>query len=134
MQIKNLPHSHGRLPDNLLAEMVKCDDLIKQHQIHILKMLAILDRSSHRGLRIAQIIIGKISDQPAGKGRQLRDPRASVIRQDLPQIGRRVVRMKGQAPHLHLPVDRWQEGRRGSRQCPDQRECCVSRAARARVG
>ena len=90
--------------DDLLPVVVKGDDLVKKHQIHVLKVFRILYFCFHRRFGIGQIVIGKISDQSSGERWQILHFRTAVILQDLPDVGRRVVRMKMQRTRLKLSV------------------------------
>ena len=76
------PRVHDQ--DDLLPEMVKCDYLVEQHQVYILKALFVICVQHKGRLGVFDVIVGKIPDEPAGKGRQVFHTRAAVIREHLP--------------------------------------------------
>lgn len=53
--------------DDFLAEVVKGDNLVKQHQVHILKVLRVLDLHPHGGFAATRVVVGKIADRTACK-------------------------------------------------------------------
>ena len=65
--------------DDLLTEMVKCDDLVKQHQIHILKPFLVFCIQHQRRLCIFHVIVGKISYQSTGKCRKIFNLRTFIF-------------------------------------------------------
>ena len=65
--------------DDLLTEVIKCDDLVKKHHIHILEALGILRIQIQLWLAVFHIVIGEISNQTAGKGRKTRNLRTCVL-------------------------------------------------------
>ena len=60
---------------------------------HVIVKMCIRDR---RAFRVFQVIVGKISYQAAGEGRQARDLRAPVLVQDLLDIGAGMIGLQGQ--------------------------------------
>ena len=90
--------------DDLLPEVVKGNDLVKKHQIRVLKSFCIFYLASHRRLAVAQIVVGEISYQSSGEGRQVVEPGTFIMIQDLSEICRRVIRLHLNVSHLHLPV------------------------------
>ena len=58
--------------DQLLSVVVKSDDLVEQHQVHILEAFLVLRIQSEGRFAVFDIVIGKISYQTSGKGRQPR--------------------------------------------------------------
>ena len=98
------PETHICDQDDLLPEMVKGDDLVKEHQIHIFKCFGILCLCPHRGFAVSEIIIGEISYQSSGKGGKILKSRALMIREDLAEIPGRVVCPEPDAACIHLPV------------------------------
>ena len=117
-QIPHLPKLHDRpvIPrfriiqrniDNQhdpLTEVIEGDDLVKEHQIHILESLRIFRCASCGGLTVIDVIVGEISYKPARKTWEIIQPRTPVIRQDLPQIRRRILCSEPDIPCLHLAV------------------------------
>ena len=95
---------HVHHEDDLLPQMVKGDDLVKEHQVHILEGLAVRDVTLRRGFLVGQVIVGEVPHQPPGEGGQARQPGAAVGRQHLAEIGSGILGRKPQAPCLHLPV------------------------------
>ena len=65
--------------DDLLSVVIKCDHLIKQHQIDVPELFLILCVQSKRRLRIFDIVVCKISNQTAGQRRELFDLRRAVF-------------------------------------------------------
>ena len=90
--------------NDFLAEVVKGNHLVKEHQVHILEMLGILRFPAGCGLGVIQIIVGEVTGQAAGEGRKLRNPRAFVFRQDLAQHGGGMIRFQLQIADLHFAV------------------------------
>ena len=58
--------------DQLLSVIVKSDDFVEQHQVHILKSFLVLCIQPQGRFAVFDIVIGKISYQTPGKGRQPR--------------------------------------------------------------
>ena len=58
--------------DQLLSVVVKSDDLVEQHQVHILEAFLVLRIQSQGRFAVFDIVIGKISHKTSGKGRQPR--------------------------------------------------------------
>ena len=90
--------------DNFLLEVVKGNHLVKEHQVHVLKILRVLPIQAEGGLRILQIVIGEIPHQPPGEGGQVVKAGAPVLFQYLPDVLPRVTALKGQHPHFHPSV------------------------------
>ncbi len=65
--------------DDLLLQVVEGNDLVKEHQIHVLEVLCIIRVQMQRLLCVLQIIVGEISNQPPCKGRKVIDPRCLVL-------------------------------------------------------
>lgn len=81
----------------LLSIMVKCNDRIKQHQIHVPEVLLLMIRQLQLWLTVLDIIVRKISDQPSGKRRHLFQNRTSVLSQ---YASKRIARMRYRKPVL----------------------------------
>jgi len=58
--------------DQLLSVIVKSDDFVEQHQVHILEAFLVLRIQPQGRFAVFDIVIGKISYQTSGKGRQSR--------------------------------------------------------------
>ena len=76
--------------DDLLLHVVKGDDLIEEHEIHVPEPLGILGGPVRRRLAVKKVVIGKVAYKTAGEGWQVIRTRAFVIRKYLPQHGGRV--------------------------------------------
>ena len=63
--------------------MVKGDDFVKKHQIHIPEIRISLLRKTECRLGVLEIIIGEISHQTSGKGRELLDFGTFIFGEDL---------------------------------------------------
>lgn len=90
--------------NHLLPQMVKGDHLVKQHQVHILKILGVLGIATHRRFAVAKVVKREISHQPAGKGRQRCDAGTFVLGKDLAELGGRVVGGKPDVPDFHVSI------------------------------
>ena len=77
--------------NDFLAEMVKSDDLVKEHQVQILEGVTVNGFTVGSRFAVAQIVVSEISDEPAGKRRQIRQMGALVAAEKLAQIARRIV-------------------------------------------
>ena len=95
-------HVHNQ--HDFLAEVVKGDDLVEEHQVHILEPLRVFGLPFGRRLPVSQVIIGKIPYQTSCERRQIIESRTFVISQNLPQIRGWIVSVKSQASHLHFSV------------------------------
>ncbi len=84
--------------------MVKGDDLVKEHEIDVLEGLAVFHGASHGRFAIAEIIIGKVSDEPARKGWEIIKSRALEVGKDLSEITGRILRLYSEASDFHFPV------------------------------
>ena len=84
--------------DDLLAAVVKGNDLVKEHQIDILEGFRIHCRRAGLRLTVAEIIVGEVTHKAAGKGRQPRQTRAFIPCQYLAQHRRGVFGL-----HRHIP-------------------------------
>ncbi len=71
---------------DLLAVIVKGNDLVKEHQVHILKAVLILRIQLQRRFAVLDIIIGEISHKPSGKAGQSLQPGALILPENLPDI------------------------------------------------
>ena len=96
---------HINNQNQLLPDIVECDHLVKQHQINILKIFGILYLTPHSRFTVSQIIIGKVSDKSARKGRQIRKPGTLIICKNLSQIIRRIIRFDPDVSCLDLTID-----------------------------
>lgn len=65
--------------DQLLHQVVENDDLVEEHQIHVLEMLRILSVQAKGRFGVLDEVVGEVPNQPAGEGRQPRDPGAFVF-------------------------------------------------------
>ena len=99
-----LVQGHIDHKNELLPEMVKGDDLVKEHQVKIPKFLPVLYLRPDGRLAVPQIVIGEVSHKPAGEGREMVKTGAFVLLQDLTQVSGRVRRWEVQASGPHLPV------------------------------
>ena len=99
-----LVQGHIDHKNELLPEMVKGDDLVKEHQVKIPKFLPVLYLRPDGRLAVPQIVIGEVSHKPAGEGREMVKAGAFVLLQDLTQVSGRVRRWEVQASGPHLPV------------------------------
>ena len=90
--------------DDLLAEVIEGDDLIKKHQIDILKAFGIDRIQMERGFCVFQIVIGEIANQTAGERRQIIEPGAAVVFDDLPDKTTGFSGIEGERTGLHMPV------------------------------
>ena len=91
--------------DDLLAEVVEGDDLVEQHQVHVLETLRILGDPLRGGLGVADIVIGEIADQAAGERRKPRKARAAVFGKDPAQHRRGIAGFQADIPGLHDAVE-----------------------------
>ena len=91
--------------DDLLTGVVEGDDLIKEHQVHVLERLAVLHRALHGRLAVGQVVVGEVAHQTAGEGGQVVETGAFVVRQDLAEVVRRVVGVDLEVPRPQLAVD-----------------------------
>ena len=89
---------------DLLPQIVKGDDLIKKHQVHILEAFGILRSGAGFRLAVTKVIVGKVAHKTAGEGGQLCKARAFVLCKDLPQRLRGILRFKGELPGFHHAV------------------------------
>ena len=89
---------------HLLPVVVKGDEFRKEHEIHILKAFSAAFRKAQGRLRILDVVVGKVADQAAGKGRQALDARCPVIPHELPYLFLRVCRATCFLPYLQLAV------------------------------
>lgn len=86
--------------DDFLAKIVKCDDLVKQHQVNVLEILAVRSLTANGRLAVTEVIVGEIPHQTAGEGGQPWQLGAFVVSQNLPQIGGGVIGLNAQAAGL----------------------------------
>ena len=90
--------------DDFLAKIVKCDDLVKQHQVNVLEILAVRSLTANGRLAVTEVIVGEIPHQTAGEGGQPWQLGAFVVSQNLPQLGGGVIGLNAQAAGLqHTP-------------------------------
>ena len=99
-----LVQGHIDHENELLPQMVKGNDLVKEHQIKIPKFLAVLHLRPDGRLAVPQIVIGEVSHKPAGEGREMVKAGAFVLLQDLTQVSGWVRRWEVKASGPHLPV------------------------------
>ena len=82
--------------DDRFPVMVECDDLVKKHEVRIvegnIRFLFLLEIEFL--LRVPRVLIGEVSDKPAGKCWHARDFRRLVFVKDFPDDGGRVVCLK----------------------------------------
>ena len=64
--------------DDLLAHMVKSNDLVKEHEVHVAEVFCVLRLSSRTWFAVAEIVKGKIAYKTACEGRQVIKMRAPV--------------------------------------------------------
>ena len=96
-------HVHDE--DDLLLHVVKGDDLVKEHQVHVLEGLGVLRVHAGGRFAVGQVVVREVADQAPGEGGQIVKLGAFVLAQDLPQLGGGVFRVEAQVPHLHLAPD-----------------------------
>ena len=70
-------HVHDQ--HDFLAEVVKSDDLVEEHQVHILEPLRVFGLPFGRRLPVSQVIIGKIPYQTSCERRQIIKSRTLMI-------------------------------------------------------
>ena len=70
--------------DQLLSVVVKGDDFVEQHQVHILEAFLVLRIQPQGRFAVFDIVIGKISYQSSGKGRQPRKLGTFILFHDVP--------------------------------------------------
>ena len=90
--------------DDLLLQVIEGDDLVKEHEIHILEAFRVLRVQTKRGFIILQVIIGEVAHQAAGEGRKPRHLRTPILFQNLPNVVVRMLRFYGQRSGLQLSV------------------------------
>ena len=78
--------------DDFLPVVVKGDNLRKKHEIHIPKAFSAALCEAQGRLRVFHIIVSKVADQPAGKGREFRNARCAVPIEQCPDFFLRVCR------------------------------------------
>ena len=66
-----------------VPEIIKSNDFIKQHQIHILECFAIFCAGAYGRLAVSVVVVRKVSDKPSGKRRKIVKTRALIFRQEL---------------------------------------------------
>ena len=91
--------------DDLLPQVVKGDDLVKQHQIYIFEILGVLRLGAGFRLAVTEVIVGEVADQTSCKRRQTGQARAFVPGEDVPQDAGRVVGLQGHIPGAQSTVD-----------------------------
>ena len=70
--------------DQLLSVIIKCNNLVEQHQVHILESFLVLRIQMQSRFTVFDVIIGKISYQTSGKGRQPRKFGTFILFHDVP--------------------------------------------------
>ena len=65
--------------DQLLAEIVKGDHLVEEHQVAVLKLLGIPGVQTERRLGVLQIVVGEVAHEPAGERRETCHAGAAVL-------------------------------------------------------
>ena len=107
-----LVQGHIDHENELLPQVVKGDDLVKEHQVEVPKGLRVLHLRPDRWLAVPEIVIREVSHQSAGEGREGIEPGAFVSLQDLAQVRGGVLRPKPEAsgPHLSIPACDLQSG------------------------
>ena len=91
--------------DDLLTGVVEGDDLIKEHQVHILKRLTVLHRTLDRWLAVGQVVVGEVAHQTAGEGGQVVKSGTFVVGQNLAEVVGGVVGVYLEIPRPQLAVD-----------------------------
>ena len=97
------PHIHDQ--DDLLPDVIKGNNLVKQHQVNIFESFCILHTAAHGRFAVSQIIVRKISYEPSRKGRKIVKTGTPIIGKDLTQIIRRLIRFYLQIARFHLAVN-----------------------------
>ena len=95
---------HVGYEEELLGEVVEDDDLVEEHHVHVLESLGVLRVEPEGGFGILQIVVGEVSDQSPGEGRESGDLGAPVLLQDLPYVHVGVVGLELQVPYPHPSV------------------------------
>ena len=67
--------------------MVKGNDLVKEHQVHIVKVAVLCGGQLQPRLAVFGVVVGKVAHQPAGKGGQLPQSGAFVPLQQGSNMG-----------------------------------------------
>ena len=62
-----------------LPVIVKGNDLVKEHHVHVTEFVGILRLKAERGLRALKVIVGKIPDQASCKRRKALHDRSPVV-------------------------------------------------------
>ncbi len=88
--------------DDLLSEVVEGDDLVEEHEVHVLELLAVLDVHADFRFAVAEEVVGEVPDEAAGEGREVVERRAPVVGEDLPDVRRRVLGLHVDVPDLHV--------------------------------
>ena len=82
--------------NDLLAVVVKGNHLVEQHQVNILESLGVHGVQMKRGFCIFQIIIGEITNQPAGERGKVVKAGTLVLLQDLTDKVSRIFGIEGE--------------------------------------
>ena len=91
--------------NDLLADMVEGDDLVKEHEVHVLEGLRVLGFAAGSGLAVSEIVVREVSYETAGEGGQIVKMRAPVVEQDLAEDIGGVIGLHLYAAGLHDAVD-----------------------------
>ena len=77
----NVIQRHVDDEDDFLPQVVKGDELIKQHQVHIAEAFGVSGVQVQGRLKILDVVISKVADKAARKRRQIGQPRAFIFGQ-----------------------------------------------------
>ena len=81
--------------------MVEGDNLVEEHQVNVLEIFGIVRVIFERRLAVANVVVGEIADQSAGKGRQIFKARAFIIRQNFANARAGIVRLESLVVDFH---------------------------------
>jgi hypothetical protein len=73
--------------EDLLFVIIKGNELVKKHKIHVLKTFLVKGIQIEAGFAVLDVVVGKVTHQTAGKGRQPRQRGASVVIENLLDVG-----------------------------------------------
>ena len=90
--------------DDLLPKVVKGNDFVKKHQIHILKRFGVQRIPPDRRFAVFEVIIGEIPDKTAGKGWKIGKARAFVLIKNLTEVIGGMIGFQGDVSDVHLAV------------------------------
>ena len=90
--------------DDLLPKVIKSNDLVKKHQIHILKRFGIQCVPPDRRFAVFEVVIREIPDKTAGKGGKMGKAWTFVLTKNLAEVIGRMVGFQGDISDVHLAV------------------------------